>query len=375
MKPGTTIIIEKPALDLVIQALRERGYRAIGPTLGDGAIIYDDVAGIKDLPVGWVDEQEAGYYRLKKGREGRMFDFVVGPHSWKQFLFPPRLTLLRVTKTSSGMECDSPDLTAPHPKIAFIGVRACELAAIDIQDTVFVRGPFVDPHYKIRRDQTILIAVNCVHPGGTCFCASMKTGPRAEAGFDLALTELEDRFMVEIGTATGASLVDSVPRREATPDDLQTADRLLEEARNHMGRELYVADLPELLVSNLDHPQWEKVAARCLSCANCTMVCPTCFCSTVEDANDLRGDHSERLRLWSSCFTLEFSHLHGGGRQPTIKDRYRQWMTHKLATWKEQFGTLGCVGCGRCITWCPPGIDITAEVASIRGGEQGGMVG
>lgn len=367
MEIGTDLSIEKPALDRLFAQLRSRGYRTMGPTLGDGAIVYDEISGIKDLPVGWVDEQEAGRYRLRPGREGRYFDYVVGPHSWKQFLFPPKLTLLQVTKSDEGIRSEAPDLGSPHAKFAFIGVRACELAAIDIQDTVFLRGPFVDGHYKIRRDEAVLIAVNCVRPGGTCFCASMNTGPRAKAGYDLALTELEDRFVVEIGSEMGAELMKSIPNRAAEEGEIQTADRLLEESRGHMGRKLDTAGLPELLLDNLDHSQWDNVAERCLSCANCTMVCPTCFCSTVEEVNDLRGDHSERERLWSSCFAMEFSYLHGGGRRPTVKDRYRQWMTHKLATWVEQFGTSGCVGCGRCITWCPPGIDITAEAAVIRG--------
>ncbi len=375
MNPMKPSVIEKPALDALIGALRSRGFRTIGPTSGDGAIIYDDIASVRDLPVGIVDEQEAGYYRLKAGREGRHFDYVVGPHSWKKFLFPPRLTLLHVTKTENGIESDAPDFAAPREKMAFIGVRACELAAIDIQDTVFLRGPFVDPHYKLRREDAAFIAVNCVRPGGTCFCVSMNTGPRARSGYDLALTELDDAFLVEIGSELGAALMGDVPQRAADAAAVESAEFALEAARKSMGRALDTRDLPELLLSNLDHPQWDRVAERCLSCTNCTMVCPTCFCSGVEDVNDLRGEHSERVRVWASCFTLEFAHMHGGGRRPTIKDRYRQWMTHKLATWKEQFGTLGCVGCGRCITWCPPGIDITAEVVSIRGGETSGVAG
>lgn len=375
MKCGDQLTIEKPALDSLIAALRARDYRTIGPTMGDGAIIYDDIAGVHDLPVGWIDEQDAGHYRIKPGREGRHFDYVVGPHSWKKYLFPPKLTLLEVSKTDAGITSRAPDLESPKQKMAFIGVRACELAAIDIQDTIFLRGPFVDPHYKIRRSDIVLIAVNCVRPGGTCFCASMNTGPRARAGYDLALTELEDHFLVEIGSELGTELMRSVPHTRAANEEIHSADAALATARTKMGRELDATDLPELLLNNLDHPQWERVAERCLSCTNCTMVCPTCFCSTVEDVNDLRGDHSERVRLWSSCFTMEFTHMHGGGIRPTIKDRYRQWMTHKLATWVEQFGTSGCVGCGRCITWCPPGIDITAEVVSIRGGEKAGVSG
>jgi formate hydrogenlyase subunit 6/NADH:ubiquinone oxidoreductase subunit I len=131
-------------------------------------------------------------------------------------------------------------------------------------------------------------------------------------------------------------------------------------------RHLDTAGLRDLLYENFEHPRWDNVAARCLSCANCTMVCPTCFCTTVEDVSDISGNHAERWRRWDSCFTQSFSYIHGGSVRTSAKSRYRQWMTHKLASWTDQFGTSGCVGCGRCITWCPVGIDITEEVRAIR---------
>ena len=107
---------------------------------------------------------------------------------------------------------------------------------------------------------------------------------------------------------------------------------------------------------------------RCLTCGNCTMVCPTCFCTTTEDVTDLTGDHAERWRHWDSCFDLDFSYLHGGPCAPRARSRYRQWLTHKLGTWHDQFGSSGCVGCGRCIVWCPVGIDITEEAHALRAG-------
>ncbi|NJL33712.1 MAG: sulfite reductase subunit A, partial [Chloroflexaceae bacterium] len=125
-------------------------------------------------------------------------------------------------------------------------------------------------------------------------------------------------------------------------------------------------NVASLLKHNLEHKRWEQVAERCLSCANCTMVCPTCFCSTVEDTTALDGSHAERWRKWDSCFTVDFSFIHGGTVRRETRTRYRQWMTHKLAAWIDQFGTSGCVGCGRCIVWCPVGIDITAEIAAMR---------
>ncbi|MBI3994646.1 MAG: 4Fe-4S dicluster domain-containing protein, partial [Nitrospirae bacterium] len=206
--------------------------------------------------------------------------------------------------------------------------------------------------------------------GGTCFCVSMKTGPRATAGFDLALTEVLESgrhtFTVEAGTERGAEVLRDLPHTEATEKDRAAVERIVAATASQMGRTLDTTDIKNLLYQNLEHPRWDEVATRCLSCANCTMVCPTCFCSTVEDVTDLTGEHAERWRKWDSCFTSDFSYVHGGTVRPSVKSRYRQWMTHKLATWIDQFGTSGCVGCGRCITWCPVAIDITEEVRAIR---------
>lgn len=358
--------IDKSQIDLLIQALREEGYRVIGPRIGEGAIIYDDIKGADELPRGWVDEQAPGHYRIQRSGNDRFFDFVVGPHSWKQFLFPPRLSLLKVVKDESGLRSFPSDKLSKDEKMAFIGVRACELAAIDIQDRVFLLGTFQDQHYRVRRERSFFIAVNCTRPGGLCFCVSMKTGPRARHGFDLALTELDDVFIVEVGSELGEMVLSRLESMPATTEQLNEVNQAMEQAEQSMGRTLETSDLPGLLLENLDHPRWDDVADRCLSCTNCTMVCPTCFCSTVEEVNQLRPDESERVRIWDSCFSQEFSYVHGGTRRPTTRDRYRQWLTHKLSTWHEQFGTSGCVGCGRCIAWCPTGIDITVEVAAIR---------
>ena len=153
--------------------------------------------------------------------------------------------------------------------------------------------------------------------------------------------------------------------------DLAAAAASVDRAAQQMGRAMDTHDIRDLLLDNLDHPRWDAVASRCLSCANCTLVCPTCFCSAVEDTTDLSGEEAERARVWDSCFSVDYSYIHGGSVRQSGRSRYRQWMTHKLGTWFDQFGTSGCVGCGRCITWCPVGIDITEEVAAIRATEEG----
>ncbi len=365
---GAKVTIDRDGLQALVDALAARGYRIIGPTVRDGAIVYDTIATIAELPVGWRDRQEPGRYRLERRDDEALFGFAVGPQAWKRFLHPPVEVLWTAHKSEDGLSLQTTQEGAA--KFAFIGVRACEIHAIAIQDRVFCEGPFVDKGYAMRRRDAFVVAVNCGEPGGTCFCVSMQTGPKAQSGFDLALTELVDDnahdFLVEIGSEAGADVLSHLSYRRASDAEITVADAVVTRAAGRMGRTLETDGLKELLQSNLDHPRWDAVAERCLTCANCTMVCPTCFCTTVEDHSDLAGTSAERVRKWDSCFSLDFSYLHGGSVRKSGRSRYRQWMTHKLAHWYDQFGTSGCVGCGRCITWCPVGIDITEEAAAIR---------
>lgn len=365
---GTRAVITCDGLQALVDGLAARGYQVLGPTVRDGAIVYDAIARVHDLPAGWTDRQEAGRYYLERRDDGALFGFAVGPQSWKRFLHPPIETIWTSHKSEDGITFTTEERTPP--KYAFIGVRACEIHAIAIQDLVFCNGPYPDVAYEMRRRDVFIVAVNCGQAGGACFCVSMQTGPKADSGFDLALTELLDDgnhdFLVEVGSEAGAELLQQVPQRPASDAQLAAAEAVIERTASRMGRRLETDGIKELLQSNLNHPRWDEVAERCLSCGNCTMVCPTCFCTTIEDHSDLAGASAERVRKWDSCFTMDFSFIHSGSVRKTARSRYWQWMTHKLASWIDQFGTSGCVGCGRCITWCPVGIDITAEAAAIR---------
>ena len=367
-------VIDPGAMEELVDVLRRRGYRVLGPSVRDGAIVYAELESGTELPVGWTDRQDGGTYRLERRDDEARFGFAVGPHSWKQFLFPPRVRLWQARRApDEALELEEEPLDdAP---LAFVGVRSCDLHAIATQDRVFLGGRFVDRDYASRREDAFVVAANCYEPGGTCFCVSMGTGPRAETGYDLALTEIlesEHRLLVEVGTERGADVLRQLASRPALEADVDAAGRAVERAVTRMGRELDVRGLPELLAGNLEHPRWTDVADRCLSCGNCVLVCPTCFCSTVEDHTDLAGEHAERWRTWDTCFSVDHAYIHGGSVRPDTRSRYRQWMTHKLGTWHDQFGTSGCVGCGRCITWCPVAIDITEEVASIRADDRRG---
>lgn len=362
-------VVERPGIDSMLQDLVERGYEVVGPTVREGAIVYDSIRGTADLPVGWTDAQEGGSYRLKRREDEALFGYAVGPHSWKKFLHPARRRLWQASREGGGFEIRAEPESGR--RYAFVGVRACELKAIEIQDRVFLEGHYQDPSYRGLREGAFLIGLNCGQAGGTCFCVSMDAGPALKSGFDLALTEVlaEGRhyFVVEVGSEAGAEVLRAIPHREASDEEAAAARGVVAATAGQMGRAMDTADIKELFYKNYEHGRWDEVADRCLACANCTMVCPTCFCTTVEDVTDLKGEHSERWQSWDSCFTLDFSYTHGAGPQrASIRSRYRQWLSHKLATWIDQFGSSGCVGCGRCITWCPVGIDLTEEVAALR---------
>jgi sulfhydrogenase subunit beta (sulfur reductase) len=365
---GANATLPVEGLQTLIEVLLARGYQVLGPTMHNDAIVYDTIINLNDLPQGWTDQQEAGRYRLEKRGDRALFGYAVGPQSWKRFLHPPMERVWQARRDDDGFPVI--DTEQATPRFAFLGVRSCELHAIDIQDRVFTGGPYLDTGYQRRRQNNFIIAINCTEASGTCFCVSMNTGPKAEAGFDLALTELlnEERhiFLVEVGSVSGADVLATLPYGPASSDESAAAEAVVARTATQMGRQLDTNGIKELLQGNPNHPQWDDVAARCLTCANCTMVCPTCFCTTVEDHTDLTGQTAERIRRWDSCFSLDFSYIHGGRVRKENRSRYRQWMTHKLASWIDQFGMSGCVGCGRCITWCPVGIDITEEAAAIR---------
>ena len=362
---GRVVILNKPDLGPIIDRLWQEGYTVIGPTIAQEAIIFDEVRRLDQLPIGWTDEQEGGVYRLKRRTDDAYFGYAVGPQSWKKYLFPSRLPLFTLARSSDGFQVQRNQ--EPVPRYAFLGARSCDLHAIEIQDRTFLCGPSIDPHYRARREGIFVIAVNCSTAAPTCFCTSMRTGPNAERGFDLALTELPESFVVEVATSRGADMLAGLSCRDATGEDLGAAARVVRDTAHSIKRRMDTSDLPELLYNNLEHPRWDDVAQRCLSCTNCTMVCPTCFCHCIEDVPDMDGQRAGRIRLWDSCFNPAHGYMAGGLVRSDIRARYRQWLTHKLASWIDQYGVSGCVGCGRCITWCPVAIDITEEVAAIRG--------
>jgi ferredoxin len=352
-------VIDAVGVRQLVSTLIDRGYRVVGPTQSNGAIVLAELFSADDLPRGWGVEVGPGRYRLRRRDDDALFGHSAGPQSWKQFLHPPRQRLW-----------SSDDPTPEEPvRYAFVGVRACDLAAIARLNDVLGESDHPDQGFVGRRRRSFVVAVNCTEPGGLCFCASMGTGPHVGPGYDLALTELIDaggpQYVVDVGSDDGAAVLSTLNHREARQAEIESARNQMAEAAQHMGRHMPKGDLRELLIRSRESPHWDDVASRCLTCGNCTMVCPTCFCTSVEDVTDLTGEHAERWMHWSSCFEFDFTYVHGGSVRESGPSRYRHWITHKLGTWHDQFGSSGCVGCGRCIAWCPTGIDITEEMTTL----------
>ncbi|AQT79726.1 4Fe-4S ferredoxin [Mycolicibacterium litorale] len=362
MATSDAVVLDSAGLHRLVDELRGRGYRVVGPTLRDNAIVLAELDGADDLPYGWGVDVAPGTYTLRRREDRAAFGHSSGPQSWKQFLHPPRKKLW-----SCGP--DGVDSAAePEPRYAFLGVRGCDLAAMGVLDRVLSGGEHPDGSYVGRRRQVFVVAVNCTEPGRLCFCASMATGPACRGGYDLVLTERADGaeldYVVEAGSPAGAEVLAAVPQRAADLAEVSAAADAVVAAGTRMGRRMPDGDLRQLLIESRESPHWADVANRCLTCGNCTMVCPTCFCTSTADVTDLAGEHAERWMEWASCFELDFTFVHEGPVRRSGPSRYRHWLTHKLSSWHDQFGTSGCVGCGRCIAWCPTGIDITEEMAT-----------
>ena len=352
----TSAVIDAGGLQHLVSLLIHRGYRVVGPTVSDNAIVLAELTSADELPTGWGVDVGPGHYRLRRRDDDALFGHSAGPQSWKQFLHPPRQQLW----SSDGIEPEDP------PTYAFLGVRACDLAAIAVLNGVLGESAYPDKGFVGRLGRIFVVAVNCTEPGGLCFCASMGTGPAVGPGYDLALTERIDdggrRYVVEVGSDDGAEVLAALPQRDAEKAEIDSARDDVAAAADKMGRQMPAGDLRNLLIESRESPHWDEVASRCLTCGNCTMVCPTCFCTSVDDVTDLTGQHAERWMEWASCFEFDFTFVHEGSVRQSGPSRYRHWLTHKLGTWHDQFGTSGCVGCGRCIAWCPTGIDITEEM-------------
>ena len=368
-KDETDFFLAQEQLQNLLQVLQDQGYSCVGPQVRDGAIVYDVLQHADQLPWGVRDVQTPGGYTLEKIAEHKAFAFANGPQAIKPILFKPSETVWKVERSSEGKIVFQPQYAEDKPT-AFIGARACDIAAMTIQDKVFIEGDHVDPRYQKRRQQLFIVAVNCSYASSNCFCVSAGTGPEVTNSFDLSMTEVKDGFVIAVGSKRGQEILDQLTLIKANKGHSSQAKESVAKAAAMQKKRIPLDNksaLRDLLFANLNHPRWDEVAQKCLSCGNCTLVCPTCFCHSEVEKPSLDGSSSEHQREWDSCFTNGHSYIAGKVLRDDTRKQYRQWLTHKVGSWFDQFDTSGCVGCGRCISWCPVGIDITEELAAISG--------
>ena len=368
---GGPLILTVADVDQLIRRLGADGRTVIGPKVDGPVIGYQPIGGAADLPSGWGDEQGPGHYRLRRRDDDALFGYALAPTSWKRYVFPARSELFRARREDGALAITT--IPPARPRYAFIGMRACEIAALDVQRRVFMRPEAPDPTYAANTQDMFVVAVSCGSPAATCFCVSAGTGPEASGGYDIRLTEVNSTpnspdhyFVANAGTQAGADVLAQLACKPASDSETGAATQIVQAAATAIGQGVKLDDVHELLARNRENPRWDDVAARCLSCGNCTMSCPTCFCSDVVDENPIGDDGVVRARVWASCFGVSYSQMHGGNARTSTSSRYRQWLTHKMSTWVDQFDVSGCVGCGRCITTCPVGIDIRTELEAIR---------
>ncbi len=355
--------IPRADFHLLYSALTEAGYRVIGPVERDGAIVFSQLGGFDELPLGVREQASNGRYRLEHTGGKRCFGWNTGPQGLKPWLFRPEQQLWRAEPTEDGLRFREsiPEATP----LAVIGIRACDLAALKIQDQHFLHGAYRDPYYGAQREQLLLVAVNCARSADTCFCVSTGDGPEVTSGYDLLLDELDEGYLIRAGSERGSAILAALTLASASNEQLVAAKAQVDDAGKQQKQMPSEAQLMTLLAS-LESSRWQDIAERCLACGNCTLVCPTCFCSRQDAEPSLNGEAGQ-VRRWDSCFSEQHSYAAGRVYRPQISQRYRQWLLHKLVTWQQQFGRSGCVGCGRCIAWCPVGIDLVDEAQALLG--------
>jgi len=337
-----SLVMEKSAMDSLISLLRKKGYEVYGPVHKGPESVFAKVTNASDLAL----------------------DYVVTILSPKKYLYAPSEKLFSFNADNFGIK----ESSNGAGKQALLAVHPCDLNGIQILDKVRTSGAaFEDPKYKERRNNTLIVGLNCSKAGNECFCTSFGTGPDAKEGYDLLLTDLGDRYLVEGGTEAGKAIIADLKLKKATAADTQEKEKRTKIVRQSIKRSINTDGLPKLLDKNFNHEIWMKLKDDCFSCGACTTVCPTCYCFNVVDNVDFSLKNGERVRNWDFCQLVEFGQVALGGNFRKDRDaRVKQWIYHKLNYFPQQYGSFQCVGCGRCIKACTKGIDITNIVQTLQ---------
>jgi sulfhydrogenase subunit beta (sulfur reductase) len=313
----------------------------------------------------------------KRKAEGYIFDYIDDSGELaldytttmlppKKIFFPPREPLYSYEKV--GEEVVIKDLSEKWKKKRILfGVHSCDINALLILDGVF-GGKLKDQLYLNRRRNTLIIGMNCRSPGENCFCDAMTTGPTIKKGYDLLLTDIGDKYYVQVGSKAGEKLLSRDLFRTATKADRKKMEAEVIRVKNKLQSDFGIDKLGEKMKGKFWSKLWEAQTKKCVLCGACNFVCPTCYCFDVVDETDLAGKKGQRVRVWDTCHFKDFATVAGGinfrgGKVPRVKQR----LYHKLCYSTEQRGVYDCVGCGRCIQFCPAKIDIREIIKDVQG--------
>jgi ferredoxin len=304
---------------------------------------------------------EAGGFAFRRvGQAEKVrLDFYNTAESPKDLFFPQSEVLFSY---------DAAGIAVPEPagEQVLLGIRPCDLAALPLLDRVFGEGPFRDPGYLARRERTVLVAVACDRPRASCFCTSFGLSPGHVAGADMVLYPDEGGYLVRAQTEAGEALMAEWPGEAVAPGEAEAVAARYRSMETPLGRRIRLEGVAEALDGMFDHPMWEQIAARCLSCGICTYTCPTCHCFQLTD--EAKGEAGKRVRCWDSCMFPEFTRMAGGHNpRPDKKARVRQRFMHKLNYFVRRWEEYLCVGCGRCVESCPVGLDIAYVIEAVQG--------
>ena len=283
----------------------------------------------------------------------------------KEVFFPQSETMFRYEK--AGNEARITSTEGVERKRVILGARPCDIQAVSLIDQVFSGKEYTDVYYANKRDATTVIGMACNHPLSTCFCTSMKGGPFAREGSDLFLIDLGEAYLVELHTEKGTAFSQNKFLKKAGPNDLNLAKEIEEKASKRTDASLPVEGIDKKLDQMVENPFWEKVQEKCLGCRVCTYLCPTCHCFDIVD--EALTNKGQRVRNWDSCLSTLYSlETSGHNPRPTNRERTRQRIMHKFNYFPKNFDQIACVGCGRCILYCPAGFDIRQTIKEIQKG-------
>jgi sulfhydrogenase subunit beta (sulfur reductase) len=283
--------------------------------------------------------------------------------SAKEAFFPQSEVMFRYEKEGNRTQVTSTE-EVNRPRL-ILASRPCDIQAFSMLDQVFSAKEYTDVYFLKKREKTTIVGFACNDPLSTCFCTSTGGGPFTREGSDIFLVDLGDTYLVEFLTEKGKALSQNEFLREASEGDVARAKKLEEEASKRMTVPVHLDGIETKLEQMLENPFWDRIHEKCLGCGACTFLCPTCHCFDISDEASQKG--GQRVRNWDTClFSLYSMETSGHNPRPSGRERTRQRLMHKFNYFPKNFQKIACVGCGRCILYCPVNFDIRQAIAEIN---------